>query len=62
MSIGDKFMKKVMLSGSTILCGLVLFYLSRFQTSYYMNEHLLMTFLTFLTIALICLHVKVYRK
>lgn len=55
-------MKKVVLSGSTILCGLVLFYLSRFQTNYYMNEHLVMSFLTFLTIALIFLHIKVYKK
>lgn len=56
-------MKKVILSGSTILCGLVQFYLSRFQTDYYMNDHYLMSFLTLLTIALIfCIFLFTPRK
>lgn len=54
-------MKKAILSILTVSCGIALFYISYFETSY-LNNRALMYTLHLSTLILILLHFKVYKK
>ncbi|VEG12382.1 Uncharacterised protein [Moraxella cuniculi] len=54
-------MKKVILTVSTIACGLLIFYLNHFQANKHPDDNLV-AFLVILLVILTFLHIEVYKK
>lgn len=55
-------MKKYILSVLTVSWGLFMLYMSHFQRDYFLNNNVIMSFGIILTLILVFLHIKLYKK
>lgn len=55
-------MQKTILSILTVSCGIFMLYMSQFQRDYYLENQNIMSFMVMLTLILVFLHIKIYKK